>query len=201
MAKLTKEYKDNWARSKGYEDFADYQRKYVQKRKEHLREYKIQWRKNKGFKREVDYRNQLAIDADYKTYAEMQKARRLEKTGSTKPEIPKGFKIRKDYLEDLAIRQGYHSYSKKRKSNSNNESDPEKIERRARKMQRNLELSHLITQGVYELGQTYEWLANQAGVTKQAVSLYAHAKVYPKKEVLDKIYSALGNKFVEFLRK
>ncbi len=56
----------------------------------------------------------------------------------------------------------------------------------------NRELSRLIKTRLNKLGETQTWLAEEIGVTRAAVSLYANGKLVPKEGVLEKLYSALG---------
>lgn len=55
-------------------------------------------------------------------------------------------------------------------------------------------LSTLIRRRLERLGKNQSWLANQIGVSRQAVSSYTNRKTFPGPKFLIKIFSALGVK-------
>ncbi|MDP6642073.1 MAG: helix-turn-helix transcriptional regulator [Candidatus Nanoarchaeia archaeon] len=52
-------------------------------------------------------------------------------------------------------------------------------------------LSELITRRLKELGKNQSWLAEEIGVTHQAVSLYAKGRTTPTDDLLQRLYSSL----------
>ena len=50
----------------------------------------------------------------------------------------------------------------------------------------------MIDNRLKELGRNQSWLAEQLGVSKQAVSLYVQGKSKPKGEKLDKLFGVLN---------
>ena len=56
----------------------------------------------------------------------------------------------------------------------------------------NRELGLLIKSRLVELEQNQSWLANEIGVTKQAVSLYIKGKAFPSEAILRKLSSSLN---------
>ena len=52
-------------------------------------------------------------------------------------------------------------------------------------------LSELITRRLKELGKNQSWLAEEIGVTRQAVSLYVKGRTTPTNDLLQKLYSSL----------
>ena len=191
MAKITKEQREKWAKEKGYKSFADYQRKNIEKYNDSLAQYQQQWAKSKGFNREIDYRNALAKEKGYKNYSEMLKARRKEKGVVLKTKIPNGFQKQIDYLNFLAQKKGYESHNEYLKS-KRKKNDNQGLKRQG--------LSKLITGLLNETGKNQLWLAEQVGISAQSISMYVHAEVYPKKEIVDKIYLAFENKLLEDIR-
>ena len=59
------------------------------------------------------------------------------------------------------------------------------------RIEKNNGLSSLLNCGLRRLGKNQTWLAEEAGVTRQAVSLYFQGKMAPKPEVLYRIIEAL----------
>lgn len=57
------------------------------------------------------------------------------------------------------------------------------------------ELSDLIQNSLIKIHKDQSWLAEQMGVTRQAVSLYVQRKSIPNQELLVKLYSALRVKY------
>ena len=108
-----------------------------------------------------------------------------------------GFESCYDYQRSLARKRGFESLSKRREYSARErgfESHYEYLEDLAGKRQERLEnreLGELIKSRLKELGRTQLWLAEQVGISKQLMSLYALGKVTPKKNVLEKLYSVL----------
>ena len=55
----------------------------------------------------------------------------------------------------------------------------------------NQELSNLIRRRLKEIGKNESWLAEEIGVTRQAVSLYVRGRSIPTDGLLQKLYSSL----------
>ena len=94
--------------------------------------------------------------------------------------IKKGFKNRSEYQESLAVKKGFKNYSEYRESLA---------QQRSRNHQ-NKELSDLIKSRLKKLKRTQSWLAEQIGVTRQAVSLYSIGKIIPQNKTLNLLFSA-----------
>ena len=92
-----------------------------------------------------------------------------------------GFKNRSEYQEDLAVRKGFKNRSEYL----------EDLAEDRKKLKPNKDLSCLIKSRLKELGKNQSWLANELGVTRQAVSLYAHGKIIPNYKILNLVFSAL----------
>ena len=91
------------------------------------------------------------------------------------------FSCYKDYCNYLAKQKGFksrHAY------------DVYLSEERQKKPE-NKKLSEIIIKTLKELEKNQSWLAKQIGVSRQVVSNYTHAKIMPRKPVLEKIFSAL----------
>jgi len=94
----------------------------------------------------------------------------------------RGYSSRHEYLRKLAEDKGISIYEYFKKS----------ARRRIGKKE-NRELSLLITTRLAEMRKTQRWLAEQAGVSHQAITLYKKGENCPREEVLEKIYSALNS--------
>lgn len=54
-------------------------------------------------------------------------------------------------------------------------------------------MKSIIKKGLNELDKNQSWLAGQLGVTRQAVSYYAHGRIIPEVETLNKLLSVLNS--------
>ena len=67
----------------------------------------------------------------------------------------------------------------------------EYLVRQRKERKRNRELSDLVKTRLRKLGKTQSWLAQQLGVSKQAVNSYANSVSIPQGENLNKLFVAL----------
>lgn len=67
----------------------------------------------------------------------------------------------------------------------------ESLAQKRSQKQENKDLSYLIKSRLKELGKNQNWLAEQLGVTRQAVSYYVQGKMIPQNQVLTNLFSTL----------
>ena len=93
----------------------------------------------------------------------------------------RGFKTITEYQEHLAQEKGFKTFTEYK----------EHLAQKRIKRQGNIELKNLIHSYLNKLWKNQSWLAEQIGVSRQAVSLYASGKIIPKYETLDKLFNIL----------
>ena len=105
------------------------------------------------------------------------------------PETGKLFESQTDYLE----------YRARQRTNPETGKSFESLTKlqqyRARQRtnsKKNRELSDLVKKRLEELEQNQSWLAEQLGVSRQAVSLYAQGKSLPKGEKLEQLLKIIN---------
>ncbi len=124
-----------------------------------------------GYNSYSEYREYLAKQKGYNSYSEYKE--HLAKQ--------KGYKSLHEYQEHLAKQKGYNSYSEYQ----------EHLAKKRQKKLVNSKLGRLIKTRLKELGESQSWLAEQIGVTRQAVSLYINGRNIPKEDIAGRIFSAL----------
>ena len=110
----------------------------------------------------------------------------------------RGFGSWNEYQKHLAKERGFGSYgeyrehlAKERGFGSLNEYREHLAKERANRNS-NKELSYLIKTRLREIGKNQSWLADQIGVSRQAVSFYSQGKLIPKAEVLNRLFEVFG---------
>jgi hypothetical protein len=143
--------------------------------------------KQRGFNRPIDERNYWARQKGYASYSDYQldsmKSRGTNwKKAHAKKLKKRGLKSDKEYRDDLAKRQGFKSRKQQ---------DVFKVLERQEKPE-NQELGYLIQTRLAEIGETRTWLAKELGITRQEVSIYTHAKAFPRNGKLERIVELLA---------
>src|SRR3989344_2138776 len=103
------------------------------------------------------------------------------------PETGEKFKSYGDYQDYLARQRVNPETEEKFKSYGDNQ---DYLARQ--RVNQNKEQSDLIRGRLEEMGKNQSWLAEQLGVSKQAVSLYIQGKSKPRGERLDKLLRVLN---------
>jgi len=93
----------------------------------------------------------------------------------------RGFRSARGYYEHLARERGFNSVREYK----------EYLDKIKQRKAKNQELSDLIKKRLKEIGKNQNWLANELGVTRQAVSLYALGKSIPSDDLLKELYLAI----------
>lgn len=143
--------------------------------------------KQKGFNRPIDERNYWARQKGYASYSKYQLDSMESRGTNWRKAHAKKLKKRKlnsdkEYRDDLAKRQGFKSRKQR---------DVFKVLERQEKPE-NQELGHLIQTRLAEIGETRTWLAKGLGLTRQEVSVYTHAKAFPRNGKLERIIELLA---------
>ena len=94
----------------------------------------------------------------------------------------RGFGSWNEYQKHLAKERGFGSLNEYR----------EHLAKERANRNSNKELSYLIKTRLREIGKNQSWLADQIGVSRQAVSFYSQGKLIPKAEVLNRLFEVFG---------
>ncbi len=113
----------------------------------------------------------------------MSRIKRLYEEGMSVSEISRrtGETYHQVYNQTRMKERGFESSDDYQKS----------LAEKRREKPRNKEFSNLLTEKLNELHKSKRWLARQIGCQAWTICLYARGSIIPKKENLEKIYSAL----------
>ena len=94
----------------------------------------------------------------------------------------KGFDSLTEYRQHLAKEKGFDSFNEYQQH----------LAKERQKRPENKGLSYLIVARLKELGKNQNWLANEIGVTRQAVSMYVSGSNFPSIKVYERLSPILG---------
>ena len=128
--------------------------------------------RRRGFGSWNEYQKHLAKERGFGSYGEYREHLAKER----------GFGSLNEYREHLAKERGFGSLNEYR----------EHLAKERANRNSNKELSYLIKTRLREIGKNQSWLADQIGVSRQAVSFYSQGKLIPKAEVLNRLFEVFG---------
>ena len=162
----------NLVLKRGFESYYKYQKHLAKERGfKSVNEYEVHLAKKKGFKSVNEYQKHLAKERGFKSLHEYQKHLAKER----------GFKSDYEYQKHLAKRGGWKSLNDYRNYH----------EKEHQKQPRNKRFSKMIYNALEKLEKNQAWLAHEANLSRESISLYVQGKSFPIYIRLKKIFSIL----------